>query len=93
VSLLCENPARIFGIYPQKGVIQVGSDADVVIVDMAKESVIKAKELHSKHKHTPYDGLKVKGVPVLTMVRGEVIVENGKVIGKPGYGKFVTPSK
>jgi len=93
VSLICENPAKIFGIYPQKGVIQVGSDADVVIVDKEKESVIEAKKLHSLHKHTPYDGLKVRGMPVLTMVRGEVIVENGEVIGKPGYGKFVTPSK
>lgn len=93
VSLICENPARLFGIYPQKGVIQVGSDADLVIVDMDKDYVIEAEKLHSKHKHTPYDGLKVKGAPVLTMVRGEVIVEDGKVFGKPGYGKFVTPSR
>ena len=93
VSLICENPARIFGIYPQKGAIRVGSDADVVIVDMEKEYVIQAEKLHSKQKHTPYDGLKVKGVPVLTMVRGEVVMENGEVIGKSGYGKFVTPSR
>jgi allantoinase len=93
VSLLSENPAKIFGIYPQKGVIQVGSDADVVIVDMEKEYVIEAEKLHSKEKHTPYDGLKVKGIPVLTLVRGEVVMDNGEVKGKPGDGKFVTPSR
>ena len=92
VSFVCENPAKIFGIYPQKGVIQVGSDADVVIVDMEKEYVIEAEKLHSKQV-TPFDGFKVKGKPVLTMVRGEVIMENGQVIGKPGYGKFVTSSR
>ena len=93
ISLVSENPARIFGIYPQKGVIQVGSDADLVIVDMAKEHVIEAEKLHTKQKHTPYDGLKVKGMPVLTMVRGEVVMENGQVMGKPGYGRFVKPSR
>jgi len=90
---MCENPSRLLGIYPQKGVIQVGSDADVTIVDMCKEHLIEAGKLHSKHKHSPYDGLKVKGMPVLTMVRGEVVVEDGKVVGEPGYGKFVTPSR
>jgi len=93
IWLLSENPARIFGIHPQKGVIQVGSDADVVIVDIDKEYVIEAEKLHSKEKHTPYDGLRVKGMPVLTMVRGEVVMENGQVTGKPGYGSFVTPSR
>jgi allantoinase len=92
VSVLCENPAKIFGIYPQKGTIQVGSDADLVIADMNKEHVIEAAKLHSKQKHTPFEGLKVKGMPILTMVRGEVIVKDGQVMGKPGYGKFITRS-
>ncbi|MFC2013799.1 allantoinase AllB [Chloroflexota bacterium] len=91
VALLCENPARRFGIYPRKGTIQVGSEADIVIVDMEKEIVVKAEMLHSKHKHTPYDYLSIKGVPILTMVRGEVIVDNGDVMRKPGYGEFVVP--
>jgi len=93
VSLLSENPAKIFGIYPQKGAIQPGSDADLVIVDIKKEYVIEAEKLHSKEKHTPYDGLKVKGMPVLTMVRGEVVMEKGQVIGRPGYGNSVAPSR
>jgi allantoinase len=92
VSVLCENPAKIFGIYPQKGTIQVGSDADLVIADMNKEHVIEAAKLHSKQKHTPFEGLKVKGMPILTMVRGEVIVKDGQVMGKPGYGKFIPRS-
>lgn len=93
VSLISTNPAKIFGIFPQKGVIAVGSDADVVIVDLDREYTIKAENLHTKQKHTPFEGLHVKGMPVLTMVRGEVVMENGKVTGKPGYGAFVKPSK
>jgi dihydroorotase (multifunctional complex type) len=92
VSVMCENPARLFRIYPQKGAIQVGSDADLVIVDLEKEWVIDAKKFHSLHKHSPFDGLKVKGMPILTMLRGEVIAEEGEVTGEPGYGKFVSPS-
>lgn len=92
VSVMCENTAKLFCIYPQKGVIQVGSDADLVIVDLNEEYVIDAKRFHSLHKHSPFDRLKAKGMPVLTMVRGEVVAENRKIIGKPGYGKFVSPS-
>ncbi|MBW1737019.1 MAG: allantoinase AllB [Deltaproteobacteria bacterium] len=91
VSLVCENPAKLFGIYPQKGTIQVGSDADLVIVDMNKEGVIDAQKFHSLHKHSPFDGLEIKGMPVLTMVRGKVVAEEGNVTGEPGYGKFVRP--
>jgi dihydroorotase-like cyclic amidohydrolase len=59
---------------------------------MNKEHVIEAAKLHSKQKHTPFEGFKVKGMPILTMVRGEVIVKDGQVIGKPGYGKFIPRS-
>lgn len=70
------------------------------IIEYRKEEVynykrlhFEAEKLHTIEKHTPYDGMKVKGVPLLTMVRGEIIIENGEVIGKPRYGKFVTPSR
>ena len=91
VSLMSENPARLFGIYPQKGAIQVGSDADLVIVDMNREYTIDAQKFHSLHKHSPFDGLQARGIPVLTMVRGTVVAEEGNVMGEPGYGKFVRP--
>jgi allantoinase len=91
VSLISTNPAKLFGIYPQKGAIQVGSDADVVIVDLNREHTIKSENLHTRQKHTPFEGLVVRGMPVLTMVRGETVMENGKVVGKPGFGRFVRP--
>ena len=91
VSLICTNPAKIFGIYPQKGALHAGSDADLVILDMNRKHTIRAGELRTKQKHTPFDGVTVKGMPVLTMVRGEVVMENGEVVGKPGHGRFVKP--
>jgi dihydroorotase-like cyclic amidohydrolase len=91
VRITSYNPARIFGVYPRKGVIQAGSDADLVIVDLEKEETIRNDSTYTKVGWTPYDGRKVKGVPVLTMVRGKVVMENGNVVGKPGDGAFVPP--
>jgi dihydroorotase (multifunctional complex type) len=91
VRLTSYNPARRFGVYPRKGVIQVGSDADLVIVDMTKEETIQNKTTYTKVGWTPYDGQKVKGTPIATIVRGKVVMENGNVIGKPGDGEFVPP--
>ncbi len=91
VRLTSYNPARRFGVYPRKGVIQVGSDADLVIVDMTKEETIQNKTTYTKVGWTPYDGQKVKGAPIATIVRGKVVMENGNVIGKPGDGEFVPP--
>ena len=89
VRITSYNPARLFGVYPRKGVIQVGSDADLVIVDLGKEETIENKTTYTKVGWTPYDGRRVKGVPVMTLVRGKVVMENGVVIGKPGEGKFI----
>jgi dihydroorotase (multifunctional complex type) len=91
VRITSYNPARIFGVYPRKGVIQAGSDADLVIVDLNKEETIRNDSTYTKVGWTPYDGRKVKGVPVLTMVRGKIVMENGNVLGKPGDGGFVPP--
>jgi len=89
VKLTSENVAKHFGIYPKKGAIQVGSDADLTIIDLKKEDVITTEKVLSKCGWTSWDGYKVKGMPVYTIVRGTVVMENGKVVGKPGYGKFV----
>jgi dihydropyrimidinase len=89
VDALCTKPAKIYGIYPMKGVIQLGSDADIVLIDMKKEFKIKADRLHHKADWTPYEGIKVKGFPILTMVKGEVLMKDGDVWDKPGHGKFI----
>ncbi|MBI3059862.1 MAG: dihydroorotase family protein, partial [Deltaproteobacteria bacterium] len=91
VRITSYNPARIFGVLPRKGVIQVGSDADLVIVDMNKEETITNETTYTRVGWTPYHGRKVKGVPVYTIVRGKVVMQDGKVIGKPGDGEFVAP--
>ncbi len=90
VDALCAKPAQIFGLYPRKGVIREGSDADLVLVDLKKEVTITAEKLHYKVGWTPYEGMRVKGVPVMTISRGVVVAEDGNVIGKPGHGQFLT---
>jgi dihydroorotase-like cyclic amidohydrolase len=84
-----ENPAKIFGIYPKKGTIQVDADADFTIVDMGKKGVLTAKDMYSKTGFTSWEGIKVSGMPVYTIVRGRVIMENGKIVAEPGCGRFV----
>jgi dihydroorotase len=90
VKLASENPARLFNLYPRKGTIQVGSDADFTIVDMEREGVIQSEKLHSKTKITPFDGWRVKGLPIYTIVRGRIVMKDGEVIGKP-QGEFIRP--
>jgi dihydroorotase len=84
------NPAKLWRLYPRKGTIQVGSDADIVIVDAGRESVIDQARLHSKSKVSSWHGRKVRGLPVCTMVRGRVIVRDGVLCGDPGYGRYVS---
>jgi dihydropyrimidinase len=92
VQLCCENPARIFGIYPQKGTLQVGSDADVVIVDLEQEHTLDVAKMHDVYSYSAYDGWKLRGKPILTMVRGEVVMEDGNLTEKAGHGKFIAAS-
>lgn len=91
VRVASTNPARMIGVYPKKGTIQVGSDADLVVVDMKAEKILSDKGVYSKVGWTPYDGRSVKGVPVMTIRRGEIIMKDGEVVGKPGSGEFVSP--
>jgi dihydropyrimidinase/dihydroorotase len=93
VKVCSTNNAKTFGIYPQKGVIQEGSDADIVIVDPNKKLKIDEKYYHCINKdYSPYWGWKIKGAPVMTISRGEVLVEDGRTVAKPGRGKY-TPSQ
>lgn len=84
-----ENPAKIFGIYPKKGTIQVNADADFTIVDMGKKAVLTGKEMYSRTGFTSWEGVEVSGMPVYTIVRGRVIMEDGKIVAEPGLGRFV----
>lgn len=85
-----ENVARHIGLYPRKGTIRVGSDADLAIVDMNQEGVLgKSLPVYSKMGFTPLEGYEVKGVPVYTIVRGEVVMDHGRIMVEPGFGTFV----
>ena len=89
VELTSTNPAKIFGMYPRKGAIAPGSDADIVIWDPKKEHIISAKTHHMRVDYSMFEGKKVKGDADLVISRGEVIVENKKFLSKAGRGKFV----
>jgi dihydroorotase len=89
VELLCEAPARFLGIHPKKGVLLPGADADLVIVDLDRETVLTDEGLYTKVGWTPYRDWTVKGYVELTMLRGTVICQDRKVVGEPGYGNYV----
>ncbi len=85
----CENPAKIFGVYPKKGVIQKGADADLVVVDLKIKRKVRAKDLHYKVGWTPYEGWTMKGWPTLTMRRGEILYEDEQLVSRPGAAEFL----
>lgn len=90
VRTYSETPARLLGLYPRKGAIRVGSDADIVLVDTEQEHVLSNENIVSKAGWTPFDGRCVKGQPVMTILRGQVVAESGKVTAGPGVGRFTT---
>jgi len=83
VRLCCEAPAKRFGLYPRKGSLLPGADADLVILDLTREFEIRNDEQYSKAYVSPFAGWKITGVPVLTMLRGQTIVCDGKIKGHP----------
>jgi dihydroorotase (multifunctional complex type) len=89
VEITSYNPARTFGLWPDKGAIEIGASADLVILDTAKKRTVRAKELHHISDFSLYEGRELTGWPVVTILRGEVVVEDGQVVGKPGMGRFV----
>ena len=84
--LICENPAKIFHL-KNKGFIKEGKDADIVIVNMKKEGIINPDDFKSKAKYSPFKGFKTKGMPIMTMVRGKIVMEEGEIL--KNQGKFV----
>jgi dihydropyrimidinase len=89
VRLLSTNPAKIFGLWPAKGALQPGSDADVVLFDPRPRRVLSTSELHSHAGFSPYDGLTVTGRVHTTICRGRVVYRDGVVIGDHGFGRFL----
>ena len=87
VQVFSENPAKIFGMYPRKGVLQPGSDADITIWDPTRPHVVD--EEHSVNDLSTFKGMDLLGMPVLTMVRGQVIVEDGNLVGSQGVAKYI----
>lgn len=93
VRMASAAPARAFGLYPRKGVIQPGADADIALVDPAKEGVIRGAELHSlRSRFTPFEGMETVGMPVATIVRGRVVMEDGVVAEAAGWGRMERPA-
>ncbi|MCI0865644.1 MAG: amidohydrolase family protein, partial [Chloroflexi bacterium] len=91
--VMAENPARIFGLYPRKGVIQVGSDADLLIIDPQGDSIITAKDHLSSAGYSLFEGWQVNGKPWMTLLRGKVLLNNGELEQQPGYGQFLSSSQ
>ncbi len=88
-ELTAANPARLFGLYPRKGAIALGSDADLVIWDQHREVTIRNEILHHATDHTPYQGRLVRGWPVITISRGDIVWNDGEVTSNAGRGRFL----
>ncbi len=88
-KVTAENPAKLMGMYPKKGILSKGADADIVIWDPDKKVTIKNDNLHENVDYTPYEGMEVQGWPTLTMVRGRIVVQDNIFVGEKGYGKFI----
>ena len=89
VRLTSRNAARIFSMYPKKGSLEIGSDADITMLDLKLEQRVRPEIFGGYSDYTVYDGMMLRGWPVRTLVRGEVVAEEFKVISKPGHGRFV----
>jgi dihydropyrimidinase len=89
VELTSTSPAKIFGLFPRKGTIAPGSDADIVIFDPGKRHVLSAATHHMRVDYNPYEGREVVGATETVLSRGRVIVENGRFVGRAGAGAFL----
>jgi dihydroorotase len=89
VEAASTRPAQVFGLYPEKGELRVGADADVVVLDMDKTSTVQSARFKSKAKYTPFEGWPLRGMPVMTFVAGNLVARDGEITAKPGVGSFV----
>lgn len=93
VAVTSTNTAKIFGMYPRKGVIAVGSDADIVIWNPTKKKILRDADMLSGAGYTAFAGTEVTGMPITTIRRGEVVYDKEKIVGKPGSGRFIAGAK
>jgi dihydropyrimidinase len=93
VRLTSTNPAKLFGLYPKKGGILVGADADLIIIDPKKKEKIDSSKMETRCDWSPYEGFELYGFPEITLCRGKIIVDKGKFVGLPGFGKFLKRNK
>ena len=89
VEITATNPAKIFGMYPRKGTIAVGSDADIVIWDPAQEHTISAATQHMNTDYNVYEGMTVKGWADIVLLRGKIIVDGDEWLGEAGSGQYI----
>jgi dihydropyrimidinase len=89
VELSSTNPARIFGLYPKKGTITVGSDADIAIWDPTRRVTLSIDALHDNMDYTPYEGMEIDGWPVTVLSRGRLVWHEGEALGEPGAGRLL----
>ncbi|MEJ2642682.1 MAG: dihydropyrimidinase [Desulfosarcinaceae bacterium] len=89
VAVMATNPAKLMGLYPRKGTLAPGSDADLVIFDPDRRVTIRNKQLHQRVDYTPYEGWTVTGWPETTLVRGRVVVDRGRLLATRGYGRYI----
>lgn len=92
-DIISTNPAKIFGLYPKKGVIAVGSDADIVMINPEKKVTITKSMLHEKVDYTPFEGFELEGYPVMSMVRGTVVTREDQLCVEPGFGQLIRRDK
>jgi dihydropyrimidinase len=93
VNVTTTRPAKLYGLFPRKGVIAVGSDADFGVWDPDKRVTIRNEMLHHAVDHTPYEGTPVRGWPIMTISRGEVLYADGAVTSRAGRGQFLRCSR
>ncbi len=89
VSLVSTNPAKLMGLYPEKGAVAVGSDADLVVFDPKRQVTLSHKNLQTNCDWSPFEGFKLKGYPDTTISRGKIVARKGKFVGQPGSGRFI----
>jgi len=90
VRLTSQGPARVYGLYPRKGSLAIGSDADFALVDLDANWTVDEAKLHAKHRISPFHGWQLKGRPTATFVRGRAVMREGELLGSPS-GRLVRP--
>ena len=93
VELVATNPAKIFGLYPRKGSLGMGADADLVVMDPEKQWVVDYRNLNQPVDYSPYQGMQIQGAPALTISRGQIVAENGAARAERGRGQFVARAR